>query len=274
MAAPGTGAGPGGSGQLRVSLSTSSVYPGSTASGFEAAARLGYDGVEVMVGIDEVSTDAAACAALSEFHGVPIVSVHAPTLLLTTRVWGTEPWGKLHRSAEMAHAVGASVVVVHPPFRWQRDYAKGFVEGIADLEAEHGLVFAVENMYPWRTGKREFQAYLPDWNPVDEDYAHVTLDLSHSATAGDDPVAMARELGPRLAHVHLADGAGSPKDEHLVPGRGSQPCVEFLEVVADSDFDGEVVVEINTRRAADPAEREADLLEALAFARLHAARRP
>ena len=35
--------------QLRVSLSTSSVYPGSTASAFEAAARLGYDGVELMV---------------------------------------------------------------------------------------------------------------------------------------------------------------------------------------------------------------------------------
>lgn len=260
--------------QLRVSLSTSSVYPGSTASGFEAAARLGYDGVEVMVGVDDVSTDAVACSALSEFHGVPIVSIHAPTLLLTQRVWGTDPWGKLHRSAEMAHATGASVVVVHPPFRWQRDYAKGFVEGIAELEAEHGVVFAVENMYPWRTGKREFHAYLPDWNPVDEEYAHVTLDLSHSATAGDDPVAMARTLGSRLAHVHLADGAGSPKDEHMVPGRGTQPCAEFLELVADSDFDGEIVVEINTRKASDTAEREADLLEALAFARLHAARRP
>lgn len=260
--------------QLRVSLSTSSVYPGTTASAFEAAARLGYDGVEVMVGVDEVSTDMVACKALSEYHEMPIVSVHAPTLLLTQRVWGTDPWGKLHRSAEMAHHVGAEVVVVHPPFRWQRDYARGFVEGIADLEAEHDLVYAVENMYPWRTGRREFQAYLPDWNPVDEDYSNVTLDLSHSATAGDDPVAMARELGPRLAHVHLADGAGSPKDEHLVPGRGTQPCVEFLELVADSPYTGEIVVEINTRRADDTQERENDLLEALAFARLHAARSP
>ncbi len=260
--------------QLRVSLSTSSVYPGSTASGFEAASRLGYDGVEVMVGIDEVSTDRTACKALSEFHEVPVVSVHAPTLLLTQRVWGTDPWGKLHRSAEMASALGAGVIVVHPPFRWQRDYARGFVEGIADLEREYGLVYAVENMYPWRTGKREFQAYLPGWDPVPEDYEHVTLDLSHSATAGGDPVAMARELGGRLAHVHLADGAGSPKDEHLVPGRGGQPCEEFLRHVADSDYQGEVVVEVSTRRAADTEARETDLLEALAFARLHAARTP
>ena len=255
---------------IRVSLSTSSVYPGSTSSGFEAAARLGYDGVEVMVGVDDVSADITAVKALSSFHGMPIVSVHAPCLLVTQRVWGTDPWDKLHRSAEMAHEVGAEVVVVHPPFRWQRDYARTFVEGIADLEAQHEMVYAVENMYPWRTGKREFQAYAPGWDPVEHDYAHVTLDLSHSSTAGDDPVAMALAAGDRLAHVHIADGSGSAKDEHLVPGRGTQPCREFLETVAGSGFDGEIVVEINTRKAKDQAEREVDLLEALAFTRLHA----
>lgn len=258
--------------QLRVSLSTSSVYPGSTASAFEAAARLGYDGVEVMVSIDDVSSDIEAVRSLSEFHEVPIVSVHAPCLLLTQRVWGTEPWGKLHRSAEMALEVGAEVVVVHPPFRWQREYARGFVEGVADLEKEYGIAIAVENMYPWRTGRREFQAYAPGWNPVREVYDHVTVDLSHSATAGEDALQMAKALGHRLAHLHLTDGAGSPKDEHLVPGRGTQPAQALLEHLAASDYDGEIVIEINTRKAVDQQTREADLLESLAFARLHASR--
>ena len=253
-------------------MSTSSVYPGSTASGFEAAARLGFDGVEVMVGIDDVSADITAIKALSSFHEIPVVSVHAPCLLVTQRVWGSDPWGKLDRSADMAHEVGATTIVVHPPFRWQRDYARGFVEGIADMEKKHGLTYAVENMYPWRTGKREFQAYAPGWDPVEQDYAHVTVDLSHSSTAGQDPVLMAQELGDRLAHVHITDGSGSAKDEHLVPGRGTQPCEAFLATVAESDFSGEIVVEINTRRAADQSAREADLLEAMAFTRLHAAR--
>jgi sugar phosphate isomerase/epimerase len=170
----------------------------------------------------------------------------------------------------MAHEVGAKVIVVHPPFRWQRDYARGFVEGIADLEAQHGVTYAVENMYPWRTGKREFQAYAPGWDPVEQDYAHVTVDLSHSSTAGQDPVKMANDLGDRLAHVHITDGSGSAKDEHLIPGRGTQPCAEFLGIVAASGFDGEIVVEINTRKASDQTAREADLLEALAYTRLHA----
>ncbi len=258
---------------IRVSMSTSSVYPGSTASGFEAAARLGFDGVEVMVGIDDVSADITAIKALSSFHEIPVVSVHAPCLLVTQRVWGSDPWGKLDRSADMAHAVGADTIVVHPPFRWQRDYARGFVEGIADLEIKHGVTYAVENMYPWRTGKREFQAYAPGWNPVEQDYAHVTVDLSHSSTAGQDPVQMAEDLGERLAHVHITDGSGSAKDEHLVPGRGTQPCEAFLSTVAASSFSGEIVVEINTRKANDQTAREADLREAMAFTRLHATRK-
>lgn len=260
------------SGAPRVSLSTSSVYPGSTASGFEIASRLGFDGVEVMVSVDDVSGDISAVRALSEFHEIPIVSIHAPCLLVTQHVWGTDPWGKLHRSAEMALEVGASVVVVHPPFRWQRDYARGFVAGIADLESQYDLTFAVENMYPWRTGRRQFQAYAPGWNPLDETYANVTLDLSHSATAGGDCLTMARDLSSRLAHIHLTDGSGSLKDEHLVPGRGNQRAAALLEFLAESDFSGEIVIEINTRRAGSQQAREADLIESLLFARRHAVR--
>ena len=254
---------------IKFSLSTSSVYPGSTASGFEAGKRLGYDGIEVMVGIDDVSADINAIRGLRDYHEIPVVSIHAPCLLVTQRVWGTDPWGKLEKSAEMAHTVDADVVVVHPPFRWQRDYARGFVGGIADLEKRTDMVFAVENMYPWRTGKREFQAYVPGWDPVAQDYAHVTLDLSHSATAGENPVDMAKALGKRLAHVHMTDGAGSAKDEHLVPGRGSQPCEAFLEQLTAQEFDGHIVIEINTRKSPDQAAKEADLLEALAFTHLY-----
>jgi sugar phosphate isomerase/epimerase len=255
----------------RIGLSSASVYPDSTADCFEYARDLGYDAVEVMVGIDPMSQDIDAVKRLSDDTGLPVCAIHAPCLLITQRVWGTEPWGKLLRSAEMAMALGAATVVVHPPFRWQRDYAAGFVEGIAKLEADTGLAFAVENMFPWRASRRELQAYAPSWNPVGQEYAHTTLDLSHSATSGSDPIAMARDLGPRLHHVHMGDGMGSAKDEHLVPGRGTQPCEAFLDLLAARNFSGDVVVEINTRRAPNREARQADLVESLAFTRLHLA---
>ena len=47
-----------------VALSTSSVYPERTPDAFEMAARLGYDGVEVMVYTDPVSQAAEALLRL------------------------------------------------------------------------------------------------------------------------------------------------------------------------------------------------------------------
>jgi sugar phosphate isomerase/epimerase len=256
--------------RAKVGLSTASVYPESTAAAFEIAGRLGYDGVEIMVWTDPVSQDPDALVKLSDHYGVPILAVHAPCLLITQRVWGLEPWGKLVRSAEMAVAVGADVVVVHPPFRWQRDYARGFVDGIADLEQRTGIAFAVENMYPWRaSARRGVEMYLPGWDPSEETYANATVDLSHAAIAQSSPVDMSERLGGRLRHVHLTDGSGSPKDEHLVPGRGVMDAQGYLEYLSSVRFAGHIVLEINTRKASTREDREADLRESLAFAREH-----
>jgi sugar phosphate isomerase/epimerase len=254
----------------QIGLSTASVYPESTAHAFSYAAALGYDAVEVMVGIDSTSQSTETVKQLIDHHEIPVCAIHAPCLLFTQRVWGTEPWGKLQRSAEMAEAVGADVVVVHPPFRWQREYARGFVDGIAALEESTGIAFAVENMYPWRaSSRRGMEMYLPGWDPSAENYANMTIDLSHAAIAHSDPVEMAERMGSRLRHLHLTDGTGSAKDEHLVPGRGSQPAAELLHVLAEREFGGHIVLEINTRRAANRQEREVDLVESLEFTREH-----
>jgi sugar phosphate isomerase/epimerase len=89
---------------------------------------------------------------------------------------------------------------------------------------------------------------------------------------------MADALGPRLTHVHLADGTGTPNgpfpDEHLIPGHGSQPCAELLHRLAADNYPGMVVLEVNTRRALNRDERLADLAESLAFAREHLSQVP
>jgi sugar phosphate isomerase/epimerase len=256
--------------RARVALSSSSVYPQNCATAFDLAQRLGYDGLEVMVWTDPVSQEAGALKALSDLHEIPVVSVHAPTLLLTQRVWGPDAWSKIDNSIELAVALGADTVVLHPPFRWQKEYAREFADGVALREHDSGVRLAVENMFPWRAGTRSMEAYLPHWDPVTQPYDHVTLDLSHTATSGSDALAMVAALGPRLAHLHLADSLGSAMDEHLVPGRGDQPCSEVLEVLARQRFSGSVVVEVSTRRMSED-QREADLAESLAFARLHLA---
>lgn len=255
----------------RVGLATASVYPESTANAFEIAARLGYDGVEVMVWTDPVSQDLTALRRLSDYHQIPILALHAPCLVITQRVWGTDPWAKLVKAKDVAEQCGAETVVVHPPFRWQREYARQFLGGIQQMADETDVRFAVENMFPLRARGREVVAYAPDWDPTGEDFPDFTLDLSHTSVSQTDALEMAATMGDRLSHVHIADGRGSARDEHLVPGRGNQPCAELLEGLAVRGFDGLVVVEVNTRKCEDRAEREADLAEALAFTRLNLA---
>ena len=253
----------------KLALSTSSVYPESTAAGFALARQLGFDGIELMVGMDPASADVDAVERLAEYHEVPVLAIHAPTLLLTQRTWGPDPWEKLERSAMAAHQLGAKVVVVHPPFRWQRSYASGFTEGIRRLEATTGLVFAVENMYPWRgPGGGEVRAYAPTWDPSQLDCEHLTLDLSHAATARQCSVALVHDWGERLAHVHLTDGTSGATDEHLLPGVGDQDAAGVLAALTANRYSGHVVIEIQTR-GLDRSARVQALTDALGFARQH-----
>src|ERR1700744_2633605 len=259
-----------------------------TEAAFEYAAELGYDGVELMVWAESVSQDIDAVAKLSRRYRVPVLSVHAPCLLISQRVWGANPIPKLERSVKAAEQLGAQTVVVHPPFRWQRRYAEGFDDQVAALEASSDVMIAVENMFPFRADRffgadqsrqrmrrrgggpgPAISAFAPSYDPLDGGHAHYTLDLSHTATAGTDSLDMAQRMGTGLVHLHLCDGNGLPADEHLAPGRGTQPVVEVCEMLAGSDFAGHVVLEVSTSSARSANERESMLTESLQFARTH-----
>jgi sugar phosphate isomerase/epimerase len=252
-----------------IGVSTASVWPRTAASAFLLAAELGYDGVEVMVWADPMSQDVGALRRQSQRYRIPVLAVHAPCLLITQRVWSADPETRLRRSVQAAQDLGAPTVVIHPPFRWQRRYADAFFDLVHELETGSGIAIAVENMFPVRRFGREVSAFRPSIDPTDVGYQHYTLDLSHTAAAHQDALELAKRMGDGLHHLHLADGSGQPRDEHLVPGRGNQPCAEVCEELVKNSFAGQVILEINTRRAKGPAARARDLAEALLFARLH-----
>ncbi len=275
-------------GEIPIGLSTASVYPQNTEAAFAYAADLGFDGVELMVWGDPVSQDIRHVEHLSERYQVPVLSIHAPCLLITQRVWGRDPLKKLARAAHAAEALGAATVVVHPPFRWQRAYVEGFDDLVGEL-SESDVSIAVENMFPMRAdrvfgaGERSARrrtrrggtpgpavsAFGKSIDPTDDGYDHYTLDLSHTATAGTDAVALYERMGAHLTHLHLADGSGAATDEHLIPGDGTQPCAQVCHRIARSDFSGAVILEVTTSSARTKPERQAMLARSLDFARQH-----
>ncbi|MGV9665790.1 sugar phosphate isomerase/epimerase family protein [Nocardia niigatensis] len=273
--------------EVRVGLSTASVYPENTEAAFRYAAELGYDGVELMVWAEPASQSISTVQHLAHEYDVPVLAVHAPCLLISQRVWGADPIAKLTRSVHTAEALGAATVVVHPPFRWQRRYASGFAKQVAELENSSPVAVAVENMFPMRADTLfrgssierlqrrgghpgpSITTFSPSFDPTDVGFRHYTLDTSHTATAGVDPLALAGRMGSGLTHLHLADGRGAATDEHLIPGEGTQPVAELCEMLVHNGFDGQAVIEVNTQTARTTMDRAAMLDRALAFARAH-----
>lgn len=258
---------------IKVGLSTISVFPKGVEDGFRLAHEAGYDGVEVMVTTDAKTRSPERLLELSERYQQPIMAIHAPVVLLTTFVWGRDPFVKLDRSAALAVSVGAPAVVVHPPFRWQGKYALSFVDAVRETEQKHGIEVAVENMFPWSMGGIDRQAYLPGIDPSEMAVDHATLDFSHCALAKRDSMQLALDLGPRLRHLHLTDGVAGDEDkvfdEHLVPGHGNEPVAEVLQMLAAQRWTGQVVAEIKTRQARSERDRLRLLVETLEFAREH-----
>ncbi|BBH68429.1 xylose isomerase [Actinoplanes sp. OR16] len=77
--------------------------------------------------------------------------------------------------------------------------------------------------------------------------AGVVWDALHPWRAGETPAATAAALGPWLAEVQVKDVAGSHDLTPVVPGRGSVPNAEIVELARRQGFTGPVVLELEAR---------------------------
>jgi sugar phosphate isomerase/epimerase len=237
----------------RLLFSTAAFFARPLGETFGIVAEAGYAGVEVMVTKDPTSQDPRRMRELAEQHGLSIGAIHAPCLLLTRRVWGTDPIGKIYRSAEVAAEVGAPLVVVHPPYRWQFPYRRWLEDRLPAFAKEAGIEIAVENMFPVRVAGRELTFHAnQDLEELDP-FGALVLDTSHAAVADHDLIQVRTLFGHRLRHVHLSDNAGRGWDSHLPLGEGVLPIDPFLDDLAGSGFEGTVTLEVDMRRhMADP----------------------
>lgn len=221
---------------------------------FRLVAETGYAGVEVMVTKDPASQDPVAMRAAAAAYGLEIGAIHAPSLLLTRKVWGTDPIGKIDRAIRVAEEAGIPIVVMHPPYRWQRAYRRWLDEELPVLEERTGITVAIENMFPVRMGRRAVTFHANQDLDDLEGLPHLVLDTSHAAVAEHDPIDVRRRFGERLRHVHLSDNAGKGWDSHLPPGEGMLDLEAFCADLVAGGYGGSVSLEVDLRTSlTDPA---------------------
>jgi sugar phosphate isomerase/epimerase len=237
----------------RLLLSSAAFFARPLADTFALAADAGFTGTEVLVTREPSSRDGAEMRRLARRAGLTIHAIHAPSLIITRRVWGTDPVGKIDRAIEEARAAEVDLVVTHPPFRWQRDYRRWLEEELPGIEERTGITIAIENMFPLHVGARPLMLHANADLDALEGLSHLVLDTSHAAVARHDLREVRRRFGPRLRHVHLSDNAGHGWDSHLPPGAGVLPLEAFCRDLAASGFDGAVSLEVDLRKGlADP----------------------
>jgi sugar phosphate isomerase/epimerase len=218
---------------------------------FELIGEAGFDGAELMIMQDKVSQDPHRLGALAARYGVPVPAVHGPFLVATWLVFGTDPKGKLERCVRFAEAAKVSTVVIHPPYRWQTQYAAWLEEAIPRIREDTGVTIAVENMFPINLNGRSLSFFSGTTPGELGRWPSLVLDTSHLAVAGGDLLAAWDELADRVAHLHVSNNDGRGRDTHGLLDRGVLPIAEFLQEVGAGGFGGAVTLELDVRTWAD-----------------------
>lgn len=235
-------------GGLRILASTGPLFARPLDWAIGVIAEAGYDGVELMVTQDPATQqgDRVEVAALRE--GMPVPVIHGPFLLLTRRVFGTNFIEKSRRSLALASEVGANLLIVHPPYRWQGRFHDWLVEEAEEEADSLGMRIGLENLFPVPVLGRpvRFHRYTrPDHL---EGFSNLVLDTSHFGVAGVDIVSAWDRLGGEAAHLHVSDNRGQGRDSHAPLGHGILPIASFLVAVGRSSYAGAITLELDCRR--------------------------
>ena len=246
--------------RMRLLASSGPLFARPLGWAFGVLAEAGYDGVELMVTQDPATQDEERVAEVAATEGIGVPVVHGPFLLLTRRVFGTDLVIKAHRSLELAGALGAGLMIVHPPFRWQREFHRWLVDTADDEAASLGTRVGVENLYPVTVGGRpvRFHQYTePDHLAP---FHHVVLDTSHFGVAEVDINDAYRQLRDQAVHLHVSDYRGGGRDSHAPLGHGLLPLASFLHQVGEDERtgvgrvgagDASITLELDCRRYLD-----------------------
>ena len=215
----------------------------------DALAEAGFVDIELMVTRDPRTQEPEIPLRIASERGLRIASIHAPFLVITKTVWGTDPIGKIRRGADFCRTVGASSMIVHPPYLWERDYARWLSEEASAFSSDTGVTVAVETMYPkWVAGRRMRAYRWLEAKALYEACHLVAMDTSHVTVARQDILDVYEILAPKLVHIHLSNNAGDGRDGHLELEKGILPLDRLLEELRRTGYAGAISLELSVGR--------------------------
>ncbi len=180
-------------------------------------------------------------------------SVHGPICDLNPASLNPKLGGiamrRLERSLENTAALGAETWVLHPgthgALSWvlpgrDREVNLRSLQRLARLGAKLKVQVAIENIsssLAILSRVEDFQQLYKEWSNA----PNIALDLGHSHIKGDTEE-YTRLLAKHIVHVHAHDNKRD-FDRHLAIGKGTVPWKPVLRSLAETGFDGWIIVE-------------------------------
>ena len=191
-------------------------------------AEIGFTGVEGFR-LAEFPTLHEALSA----HGLTMPSLHERIVSDEDQDQDQDRWNQEFATAA-SHGAELVIDPVVPAERWQSpdDIARTAdrMNAAAAVAASHGIRFGYHNHAHDLTRQDDGRSALEHLVDGLDDAVVLEIDVYWAARAGLDPVALVRDLGPRVAALHLKDApAGSQEVADQVPlGLGDVPFGECI----------------------------------------------
>ena len=238
-------------------------------------AAIGYEAVDWTMEqydpLDEAPAHLVRLVGVAADNGlaVPQLMVHQDYVVTAPAQWEARV-RRSERAIEAAAEAGVPTVgLVTGPNRWVAGWQR--VGTNLSARAAWDLVLrALERVLERAQASGVRAALEPCWGTLawnaaatdrllgrlGSDSLSLNLDPSHFVMSGDDPAALARRWGPRIAHVHLKDAFGLRGVEgedfcFLLPGEGRTDWPAFLGALEAIGYSGATSVEFESFRLRD-----------------------
>ncbi len=271
-------------GELRIALSTASLYLYPLRHIFAMARDVGFEGLELALSPETVIRGSGYVRRLSEEYTLPIFTLHPP--MIPIRRW-REHHRLLPQMISLGREVDCQFIIIHAPKALNLTEGRGrqYVEAVEACVSElrcSSPRLSLENQAIFRAADRRYALSDPaNLRRFADEYDLVlTLDTAHAASFPHDLLQTYEVFRSRLGNIHLSDfrsGLSIPPwfnmhsyfKHHQLPGQGDLPLGEFLERLEADRYEGLITLEISPtalqiwqpRRARDNLTRCLDFVQ-------------